>query len=66
MKSYEIPIARQAFGTLYEDMPPEIVGGTMFPGWYRVLIDGWYAGTFSAASREIAVKQFRAGLYKRG
>lgn len=60
----EAPIARNLFATLWEDYPAEIVNGMFFPGWYRVLIDGYYTGTFSAPSQDIAIKQFYAGLYR--
>lgn len=59
------PIARKIFGALWEDMPPIIWDGVFYPGWYRVTIDGNYAGGFSAVSQDLAIKQFFAGLYRR-
>lgn len=59
------PVARKIFGELWEDYPPRIIDGVLYPGSYRVTIDGWYAGWFNAVSRDIAIKQFNAGLYER-
>lgn len=58
-------IAKKLFGTLWEKYSPDIIFGEKLPGHYIVTIDGWYAGSFTAISREIAIKQFNAGLYRR-
>lgn len=66
MKDMNLPIARKCFAVLYLDSEynaDSILGLESFV-YCRVVVDGWYKDSISAATREEAIEKFYNGDWR--